>query len=112
MKEDLELSGNDLNYLTTYWNIGYILGQIPSQLIMLKIRPSVWLPTLELIWGFLVMGMAGAKDVKTLYVLRFFIGLLEASAYPVRLSMNGRTAIQDVIMGIADLDIGHYDLVG
>lgn len=89
MKEDLQLSGNDLNYLTTYWNIGYILGQIPSQMIMLKIRPSIWLPTLELIWGFLVMGMAGAKDVKTLFVLRFFIGLLEASAYPGIMTLLG-----------------------
>ncbi|KAF2712168.1 pantothenate transporter liz1 [Pleomassaria siparia CBS 279.74] len=89
MKEDLVLTGNDLNYLTTYWTIGYILGQIPSQLIMLKIRPSIWLPTLELAWGFLVMGMAAAKNVKTLFVLRFFIGLLEASAYPGIMTLLG-----------------------
>ncbi|KAK7182284.1 hypothetical protein DPSP01_006996 [Paraphaeosphaeria sporulosa] len=89
MKEDLHLTGNDLNYLTTYWTIGYILGQIPSQLILLKIRPSIWLPTLELIWGFLVMGMAGAKNVRSLYALRFFIGLLEASAYPGIMTLLG-----------------------
>lgn len=35
------------------------------------------------------MGMAGAKSVKTLYVLRFFIGLLEASAYPGILTLLG-----------------------
>lgn len=56
---------------------------------MTRIRPSIWLPALELIWGFLVMGMAGAKSVKTLYVLRFFIGLLEASAYPGILTLLG-----------------------
>ncbi|KAF1955355.1 pantothenate transporter liz1 [Byssothecium circinans] len=89
MKEDLALTGNDLNYLTTYWNIGYILGQIPSQLVMFKVRPSIWLPTLELIWGFLVMGMAAAKNVKTLFVLRFFVGLLEASAYPGIMTLLG-----------------------
>ncbi|KAF2637374.1 MFS general substrate transporter [Massarina eburnea CBS 473.64] len=94
MKEDLVLTGNDLNYLTTYWNIGYILGQIPSQLIMLRIRPSIWLPTLELIWGFLVMGMAGAKDAKTLFILRFFIGLLEASAYPACIFQASSSAAQ------------------
>jgi ACS family pantothenate transporter-like MFS transporter len=81
MKDDLNLSGNDLNFLTTYWTIGYIIGQLPSQLIMTKIRPSIWLPSMELAWGFLVMGMAGAKNVNTLYALRFFVGLLEASAY-------------------------------
>ncbi|KAL1636281.1 hypothetical protein SLS56_001261 [Neofusicoccum ribis] len=89
MKEDLNLSGNDLNYLTTYWNIGYILGQLPSQLVMTKVRPSIWLPTLEIIWSVLVMGMAGAKNVETVYVLRFFIGFLEASAYPGIMTILG-----------------------
>ncbi|KAK7754494.1 hypothetical protein SLS62_003514 [Diatrype stigma] len=82
MKEDLGMTGNDLNLLTTFWNVGYIIGQLPSQLVLTKIRPSIWLPTLEGLWSILVIGMAGAKNIETLYALRFFIGLLEASAYP------------------------------
>lgn len=80
MKEDLNLTGNDLNYLTTYWIIEYIIGQITSRPILLEIQPSIRLPTLELIGRFLVIGMAGMKNVKTLYALRFSVGLLEASA--------------------------------
>ncbi|QGA18628.1 hypothetical protein EYB26_006313 [Talaromyces marneffei] len=89
MKEDLKLSGNDLNYLTTYWTIGYIIGNLPSQVILTRVRPSIWLPTLEIIWSILVIGMAGAKNVTTVYTLRFFIGLLEASAYPGIMSLLG-----------------------
>ncbi|KAL4879919.1 major facilitator superfamily domain-containing protein [Aspergillus karnatakaensis] len=89
MKEALNMEGNDLNYLTTYWNIGYIIGQIPSQLILTKIRPSIWLPTLELLWSCLVMALAGAKNVQTIYALRFFIGLFEASAYPGIITLLG-----------------------
>ncbi|EED17340.1 pantothenate transporter, putative [Talaromyces stipitatus ATCC 10500] len=89
MKEDLKLKGNDLNYLTTYWTIGYIIGNLPSQVILTKVRPSIWLPTLEIIWSILVIGMAGAKNVTTIYTLRFFIGLLEASAYPGIMSLLG-----------------------
>jgi len=29
MKEDLNLYGNELNYLLTCWTVGYVLGQIP-----------------------------------------------------------------------------------
>ncbi|GJC79538.1 pantothenate transporter liz1 [Colletotrichum liriopes] len=89
MKEDLHLTGNDLNYLTTFFNIGYIIGQLPSQLILTRIRPSIWLPTLELIWSFIVMGMAGAKNVQTMCALRFLVGLLEASAYPGIMTLLG-----------------------
>ena len=82
MKEDLGMVGNQLNLLTTYWNIGYIIGQLPSQLVLTKVRPSIWLPSLEGAWSVIVIGMASAKNVETLYALRFFVGLLEASAYP------------------------------
>ena len=89
MKEALDLKGNDLNYLTTYWNIGYILGQIPSQLVLTKIRPSIWLPALELLWSCLVMALAAAQNVQTIFALRFFIGLFEASAYPGIITLLG-----------------------
>jgi MFS transporter, ACS family, pantothenate transporter len=89
MKEDLNMKGNDYNLLQTWFTVGYVLGNLPSQIIMTKIRPSIWLPTLELIWSVLVMIMASAKNVKTLYALRFFIGMLEASAYPGIISLLG-----------------------
>ncbi|KAK9773069.1 putative Major facilitator superfamily (MFS) profile domain-containing protein [Seiridium cardinale] len=89
MKEDLSMTGNDLNLLTTYWNIGYIIGQIPSQLVLTKVAPSIWLPSLELAWSFIVMGMAGGKNMPTMYALRFVSGLLEASAYPGIMTLLG-----------------------
>lgn len=90
MQQDLHMVGNDLNYLTTYWTIGYIIGQIPSQIIMATyVPPSIWLPALELTWSLLVMGMAASKNLTTIYVLRFFIGLLEASAYPGIMTLLG-----------------------
>jgi MFS transporter, ACS family, pantothenate transporter len=89
MKEDLSMSGNDLNYLNTFWNIGYIIGQLPSQIIITKVRPSIWLPTAELLWSIIVIGMAGAKNVETMCALRFLVGLLEASAYPGIMTLLG-----------------------
>lgn len=81
MKEDLKMHGNDLNYLTTYWTIGYIIGQFPSQMVMTKVPPSIWLPACEILWSVFTIGIAGAKNLETVYALRFFVGLFEASAY-------------------------------
>ncbi len=58
--------GNEKNYLTTYFNIGIIIGTVPAQLIQMKfIRPSIFIPGCEFAWSILVMGMAGAKNVET-----------------------------------------------
>lgn len=88
MKGDLNMVGNDLNYLTTYWTVGYILGQLPSQVALTYVRPSIWLPSLEFLWG-CIMGMAGARNIQTMYALRFVSSLLEVSAYPGIMTLLG-----------------------
>ncbi|KAK1676873.1 pantothenate transporter [Colletotrichum godetiae] len=90
MQEELHLYGNERNLLTTYFNIGIILGTIPAQMIQLKyVRPSIWIPACELGWSALTMVMASAKNVETLYALRFFIGLLESCSFPGFASILG-----------------------
>ena len=46
-KEDLSLYGNELNYMTTAWTVGYVIGEIPSNMILTRIRPSIWIPPME-----------------------------------------------------------------
>ncbi|KAI0819272.1 MFS general substrate transporter [Trametes gibbosa] len=82
MKEDLGLHGNQLNYITTAWTCGYVLGQIPSNMLITRIRPSIWIPTMEVIWSVLTMVLASAKNFETLVVVRFFVGLAESTFYP------------------------------
>ncbi|KAK0494216.1 MFS general substrate transporter [Armillaria luteobubalina] len=82
MQDDLHLHGNQLNFITTAWTIGYVVGQIPSNLLITKIRPSIWVPAMEIIWSVLTMVLATAKNFNQVCVLRFFIGLAGATFYP------------------------------
>ncbi|KAE8162968.1 pantothenate transporter [Aspergillus tamarii] len=82
MKEDLDLNGNELNYMQTCWTVGYIIGQIPSTLLLTRIRPSLWIPSCEVTWSVLTILMAKCNNVQQIYVLRFFIGLAESTFYP------------------------------
>ncbi|KAI5481261.1 MFS general substrate transporter [Pseudohyphozyma bogoriensis] len=82
MQTDLALYGNQLNYFTTYFNIGYILILYPSIIIISRIGPHWWLPSLELIWGILTACLSLVKDYKQVYVIRAFMGLAEGSAWP------------------------------
>ncbi|KAF7557695.1 hypothetical protein G7Z17_g397 [Cylindrodendrum hubeiense] len=87
MKEDLGLLGNELNYFTIYFNIGYCIMLIPSQIIMTHVRPSLWLSGLEIAWGVITGLIAIVHNAKQIYALRFFLGLLESSAWPGMISL-------------------------
>ena len=66
IRHQLNLYGNERNWLGTYFNIGIIIGTIPSQMIQLRyIRPSYWIPFCEFAWSVLVMAMAAAKNIET-----------------------------------------------
>ncbi|CAG8150192.1 unnamed protein product [Penicillium salamii] len=82
MMEDLNLYGNELNLFTTYFNVAYCIMLIPSQIILTYVRPSYWLPGLEIIWGVLTGLVAMCSNAKQVYVLRVFLGLCESSAWP------------------------------
>ncbi|TDZ22279.1 Pantothenate transporter liz1 [Colletotrichum orbiculare MAFF 240422] len=90
MQEDLGLYDNERNWLNTWFSLGIMVGSIPAQMSQLSyIRPSVLIPTCEVIWSALVIGMGFSQNIKTMYALRFFIGLFESVAFPGYISMLG-----------------------
>lgn len=82
MKEDLSLYGNELNLFSTFYSCGVIVGAVPLIFLTTYIRPSIILPTCEATWTVFVMACAGAKSYKTIYGLRFLIGVAESIAFP------------------------------
>lgn len=82
MKEDLGLYGTQLNYMQTCWTIGYVIGEIPSNLILTRVRPSIWIPTLEVTWTVLTFCLSQANSAESIYAIRFLVGLAESGFYP------------------------------
>ncbi|KAK8079357.1 hypothetical protein PG997_007175 [Apiospora hydei] len=82
MREDLGLLGNELNWFQTYFSIAYAIFIVPSQMMQTKLRPSLWLPFAEITWGLLTMFTYKAKTAQTIYVLRFFLGIMSATSWP------------------------------
>ncbi|KAF3009078.1 hypothetical protein E8E14_008180 [Neopestalotiopsis sp. 37M] len=72
---------NEFNLFSTFWTIGYTFGMIPSQVITSYVRPSVWIPICEVIWAVLTFCFATVQNAKTIYAMRFLIGLAEAPFY-------------------------------
>jgi ACS family pantothenate transporter-like MFS transporter len=82
MDEYYQMDKNQLNYLSTLWTVGYIIGQIPSNLILHRISARYYLGGLEIIWAVLTLLLITCKNLKSMYALRFFLGLTEAGYFP------------------------------
>ncbi|KAJ7881109.1 pantothenate transporter liz1 [Mycena olivaceomarginata] len=81
MKEDLNINGNEYTYTA--------LMQVPSTMIVQKIRPSYYLAFCEIGWGVWTFAQAGAKNSQQMYVFRFMVGLFESAFFPVILYLLG-----------------------
>lgn len=82
MKEHLNLSGSQLNYLQSLWTLGYILGQVPSNLILQRVRARYFLCLLELIWCLLTLATVFCNNFWAMGLIRFLVGLSEAGFFP------------------------------
>ncbi|KAE9968868.1 hypothetical protein BLS_005635 [Venturia inaequalis] len=82
MKEDLGLYQNQLNYMQTCWTVGYVIGEIPGNILLTKYRPRYVIPTAEVTWTVLTFALSRSNSAAQIYVLRFFIGLAESTFYP------------------------------
>lgn len=65
--------------------VTYVVFEVPSNMLIVRIRPSIYLPCLMTIWGALTCCMAAIKDYHHLVVLRIFVGVFEAGFSPAML---------------------------
>lgn len=100
MKEDLSLYGDELNYFTTFFSVSYCIMLIPSQVIMTWVRPSWWLPGLEIAWGVMTGLIALCQNAKQVYVLRVFLGLFESSAWPGMMTLFSKSSRHHRLMPV------------
>ncbi|KAM4055853.1 major facilitator superfamily protein [Hirsutella rhossiliensis] len=81
MRDELGFVGNQLNEINTCFTVGYILGQIPSNLSLHYVRPRLWFPLMMLLWGGLTTVTASAHSPQAIMAIRFFQGMCEASTF-------------------------------
>ncbi|THC97914.1 hypothetical protein EYZ11_002612 [Aspergillus tanneri] len=85
---DINMTGNQyLTGLTLYF-IGYVLFEIPCNIVLKKTTPRIWLPTLTLIWGIVatllgvVQNYAGYLTSRTGPSETLALGIAESGLFP------------------------------
>ncbi|KAI7552030.1 MFS general substrate transporter [Hortaea werneckii] len=89
LDQDLGLEDYQYSTAVTILSVGYVIGQIPSNMIIGKVRPSIYLCCMAMVWSGVSAATCGAKDYKGLVLVRFFLGLVEAPLFPGAIYLLG-----------------------
>ncbi|RKL14479.1 hypothetical protein BFJ68_g6442 [Fusarium oxysporum] len=84
LEDHLGLKGTQYNTCISILFVGYLLMQIPSNMLISskRVRPSLYMSICMMGWAIVSACTALVKDYKGLVVVRFFLGVAEAPFYP------------------------------
>ncbi|QSZ33161.1 hypothetical protein DSL72_002747 [Monilinia vaccinii-corymbosi] len=82
LEKDLHMAGLDYNIALSVFFPFYIAVGVPSNIIMKKLRPSVWLATIVLVWSVVMVCTGLVHDFAGFLVARCLLGIAEGGLYP------------------------------
>ncbi|KAF9077927.1 MFS general substrate transporter [Rhodocollybia butyracea] len=82
-EKDLKLQGEQYATLLSILYVGYIIMQIPSNMLLNWIgKPSLYLPCAMIVWGIISCLTGITTNFVGALLTRFFLGFVEAAFYP------------------------------
>jgi ACS family tartrate transporter-like MFS transporter len=82
MNADLGLTPRMFGFASGIFFLGYVLFEVPSNVIMERVGARLWIARIMITWGLLSAGTAFVSTPTSLYVLRFLLGVAEAGFFP------------------------------
>jgi MFS family permease len=82
MLDDLAFSNTVYGIGAGIFFIGYVLFEVPSNVLLHKVGARLWIARIMITWGVIGAGMAFVKTPTQFYVLRFLLGVAEAGFIP------------------------------
>jgi len=82
MNADLGLSARVYGFGAGIFFLGYVLFEVPSNLMLHRFGARRWIARIMISWGLLSAAMVLTTGPLTFYVLRFLLGVAEAGFFP------------------------------
>lgn len=82
MQSDIGLSETAYGLGASAFFVGYLLFEIPSNAILVKVGARIWIARIMITWGIVSAAMMFVTSETMFYVLRFLLGVLEAGFVP------------------------------
>ncbi|OBZ84869.1 hypothetical protein A0J61_07081 [Choanephora cucurbitarum] len=81
-EQDIGITPDQFNTCVTIFYAGFLIFQIPSNILLKRFTAKRWLPLLMICWGSIAILHASVKNFTQLMTLRFFLGFFEAGFFP------------------------------
>jgi ACS family tartrate transporter-like MFS transporter len=82
MKHDLHLSDTVYGLGGGIFFLGQLLFDLPSNLLLGKIGPRIWISRIMITWGIVATCMMFVRGAHSFYFLRLLLGISEAGFFP------------------------------
>ncbi|KAK2801690.1 hypothetical protein FQN50_007603 [Emmonsiellopsis sp. PD_5] len=83
LRKDLDIEdGTKYNTALTIFFVPYILFEIPSNILLKKLKPHVWLSGCMFFFGLVTMLQGLTQNYAGILTTRFFLGLFETGMFP------------------------------
>ncbi|KAL2154571.1 hypothetical protein VTH82DRAFT_3247 [Thermothelomyces myriococcoides] len=79
---DLDLSTSGYNATLTIFFVSYSVFEPLSNILLKRLRPSIYIPIIMILWGASMLGMGFVYNWSGLMAARWFLGLTEAGLFP------------------------------
>ena len=82
LRKDINVGNKEINTAQTLFIVGFVITELPFNLISKITGPERFLPITMIVWGITTWCQVFVKNASGLYAARFFIGALEGGYIP------------------------------
>jgi len=82
MNQDLGFTPTIYGWGAGIFFFGYVLFEVPSNVLLDKIGARRWIARIMVTWGILAAAMAAVQGPPSFYAIRFLLGVAEAGFFP------------------------------
>ncbi|WP_377042825.1 MFS transporter [Roseomonas elaeocarpi] len=82
MNQDLGFSASVFGFGAGIFFLGYILCELPSNLLLLRFGARIWIARILITWGILSAATAFVWNPASFYIVRVLLGAAEAGFFP------------------------------
>ncbi|KXJ89086.1 major facilitator superfamily domain-containing protein [Microdochium bolleyi] len=82
LEADLGMVGNQYSNGLAVFYATYIASEIPSNLVLKKVTPSIWLPAITVAWGIVSMCLGFVNNYAQFTAVRALLGITEGGLLP------------------------------